>query len=84
MSRTVEVVTQSAERGGAAVAVGSYGFYQYSLDWLNHYSAAVLALCGICGAVIGVLGFIFNQYYRWEARNLEIRMKKERRSKPRE
>jgi hypothetical protein len=62
MSVSTESVAKIAEQGGAAVAMGSWGIS--SVDWLNHNSAAVLAICGILGAVVSVVGGIATGYYR--------------------
>lgn len=65
MTDRIEAVAKVAEQGGAAVAVGSSLAWLGGLTtWLNHNSDAVLALCGIIGAVVSIAGYITNLIYQ--------------------
>ncbi len=56
-------IAHAITQTGSAVAVGSWGASQ--IEWLNHNAQAVLALCGIAGALVGVCGLIFNVWRNW-------------------
>ena len=68
-----------AQNGGAAVAMGSavVGFANQAMGWLNHNSAGILALCGIGGLIISVLG------YRAKRRHMDAMLRHELRQKER-
>lgn len=72
-----------AQNGGAAVAMGSagFGFMNQAMGWLNHNSAGILALCGIGGLLISILGYRAKRRHMREMLNNELRFKQRRREK---
>jgi len=79
MANTTEMVAKIAEQGGAAVAVGSFTAWAAGVtQWLNHNSPAVLAMCGIVGALISFAGWLTNLYYKEKRFQFELRQKARR------
>ncbi len=72
-----------AQYGGSAVAVGSavIGYANSAMGWLNHNSAGILALCGIGGLIVSVLGHIVKRRHMRVMLENELRQK-QRRSQP--
>lgn len=73
-------VSEVAEHGGAAIAVGSavLGYSNAAMGWLNHNSAGILALCGIGGLIISYLGHRAKKKHMAELVQNELRQKKRR------
>lgn len=69
-----------AQYGGSAVAVGSaaLGYANHAMGWLNHNSAGILALCGIGGFVVSVLGYVAKRRHMRAMLENELRMKSRR------
>lgn len=69
-----------AQNGGAAVAMGSaaIGYTNEAMGWLNHNSAGILALCGIIGAIVSVLGYIAKRRHLRAVLENELRQKARR------
>ncbi|MDB6061549.1 MAG: hypothetical protein JWM78_1652 [Verrucomicrobiaceae bacterium] len=79
MSHPAEVTAKIAEQGGAAVAVGSYVVWAGDItQWLNHNSAAVVATCGIVGALVSVVGLLTNLHYQEKRFQYQLRQKSRR------
>ena len=66
----VQQVADGMEKGGAGVAVGSW--IASGVSYLDHHAQAVLAVCGIVGMLVGVVGLLLKwAYMRVENRRLE-------------
>jgi hypothetical protein len=57
VSKTADVVTHVS--AGATVA-GSAAFF--SMEWWNHNSAGIIAICAVFGALISLISFIVARY----------------------
>lgn len=61
MQDKIEATAKILEQGGAAVAVASsVGL----IDYLDNHNRAILALCGIVGAAVSVIGLTLGWLYR--------------------
>lgn len=70
MTDHVQQVADGMEKAGAGVAVGSW--LAGSIQYLDHHSQAVLAVCGIIGMIVGVTGLLLKWcYMRYENKRLE-------------
>lgn len=71
-----------AQNGGAAVAMGSagFGYLNFTMGWLNHNSAGILALCGIGGFLISLAGYFAKRKHMREMLENELRLKQRRQS----
>lgn len=61
MTDHVQQAADVMEKGGAAVAFGSW--VASGITWLDHHSQAVLALCGLIGMAVGVIGLLLKVIY---------------------
>lgn len=61
MTDHVQQAADVMEKGGAAVALGSWA--ASGITWLDHHSQAVLALCGVIGMAVGVIGLLLKAIY---------------------
>ena len=78
----MRAVADLAQNGGAAVAMGSagFGYLNHAMGWLNHNSAGILALCGIGGLIISILGYRAKRRHMDAMLLNELRMKERRQS----
>lgn len=61
MTDHVQQVANTMEKGGAAAAVGSWA--ASGITYLDHHSQAVLAVCGLVGMAVGVIGLLLKWCY---------------------
>lgn len=61
MTDHVQQAAEVMEKGGAAVALGSWAASW--ITWLDHHSQAVLAVCGVIGMAVGVVGLLLKAIY---------------------
>ena len=70
MTEHVQQIADGMEKAGAGVAVGSWA--AGSIQYLDHHSQAVLAVCGIIGMLVGITGLVLKWcYMRYERKLLE-------------
>lgn len=73
MSERPEQIAQTIVHVGASVSVGSWAVS--GIEWLNHNHLAVLALCGILGAVVSVAGLFASVWFMWRRDRRESEQK---------
>jgi len=73
-------VAEIAQNGGASIAMASAaaGYANATMGWLNHNSAGILALCGIGGFIISIIGHRAKRRHMATLVANELRMKQRR------
>lgn len=70
MADPIDNVATHVTQVSAAVAVTPAVASIFSIQWWNYNSAGVVAICAAIGAMVSVISFLLQQWYRGNFRKL--------------